>query len=127
MSLVTAPSSNDQLTQILAPDTIATQYQPPWRIMSMSIQNLSTADVAVIDNTGRQFTVSAGNIRTVNMPAQWIAVRSVAVGTGIIIVTLYATEQAPTNTGGSVNANIINSVITAIIQGTVTAIIQGTV
>jgi hypothetical protein len=128
MSLVPlATDANLQLTQVAAADARVYDFQPPWKIMAVSIQNLSNTDAVVIDNTGRQFTVSAGNIRTVNLPADWIAVRSIAVGTGIIVITLYATEQSPTNTGGTVNATILNSVLTAVIQGTVTAIISGTV
>ena len=126
MSLV-ASDANLQLTQVTSADGRATSYQPPWKIMALSIQNLSNTDCAILDNTGRQYLVSAGNMLTVNLPADWIAVRSVAVGSGIIVVTLYASEQAPTNTGGAVNATILNSTLTTVIQGTVQASIVGTV
>jgi hypothetical protein len=126
MSLTT---QNDQFTQIVAADGKDYSFLPQWPapIMSISVQNLATVDANVRDNGGRSFVVTAGNNRTVNLPAAQIIVRSVGVGTGIIGVTVYAAEQQASDTGGSVLANIINSTITAIIQGTVTAVVSGTV
>jgi hypothetical protein len=86
--------------------------------MSIGIQNLASVDALVRDNGGRSFTVTAGNNRTVNLPATQIIVRSVAVGTGLIGVTVYAGEQQAADTGGAVN--ITNATINAAVTGNVT-------
>lgn len=121
---------NRQYTEIVAADGNVTRFDPTWPggvIMSTSVQNLSTVDVLVSDNAGRGYTVPSGNNRTVNFPATQVNVKAVQAGSGFIGVTIFADQQTPADTGGSVNANIINSVINATIQGTITALISGTV